>query len=210
MRKEETYEEDGQVLLIAIACAWDCSRKVWGDSSIPEPLRIGDRLIPAIEENMAIKITLRERKWDSRSILGSLEVYGSKADVIFATDLKFCWKRFVIAKELAHLLADTSAQKVTTDSQISDLIAWLTIGASGIELNSPIGAEESASLLALGLLLPEDHRSQIEAMFHEKKSYLEIAHCYKVPEAMVRVYFSESYRRLMDEASQCLPKPDLS
>src|SRR5882724_5124774 len=97
--------------------------------SVTAPVLLKELLVPAVaakngRPDQKFTINLRPKKWDKRYVAGMLLRYDDHADIIYSMDQSTCWRRFVVCKELAHLLIDTEAEHFTQDtvSLVQELI----------------------------------------------------------------------------------------
>src|SRR5712671_3147751 len=81
------------------------------------PIQIAGLLIPAVQKRLPLNfaISLSRRTWRNQRICGGLFRFKTRAIIVYSHDLNMCWRRFVICKELAHLIIDTDDNHFTQD-----------------------------------------------------------------------------------------------
>lgn len=170
------------------------------------PIRLKDGLIPYAcsmldwEEGA---ISLEARSWKISQFYGGLFRYNDRATIYYALDLSLCWRRFVVAKEIGHLLIDD--ENVFTSDPVS-LVQGLIDGISNLDIASAVNADQALQIFSIEILLPRSEKPEIERMVSEGSTYLEIARHYKVPAKVVELYLSANYQRLHAAASALTPK----
>lgn len=117
------------------------------------------------------------------SIRGQLIRREANATIIVSKQQSRCWKRFVICKELAHLLIDDDDDTRTTDMESH--IQGLTSDAKQFNFDDALGSEYDAIILAAEILVPWIDRENLKSMLAAGKTPNEIAHFYKVPEKII-------------------------
>jgi hypothetical protein len=109
----------------------------------------------------------------------------TRVEVHYAADLNYCWRRFVICKELCHSLEEDGQTKVVTPAQMEKLIETLLLPAASLEALAafpPFRAEKIAEFSALEILCPvEQRRLIVDKRIALGLSDLQIASRFRVP-----------------------------
>lgn len=157
------------------------------------PIRLYDGIVPIIEQRAGITLEIKRVNWGYKFLLGEMRRYGDHAEIIYSSNLNVCWSRFVLAKELTHLLIDTPAHYTT------DPVTLL----NRIILNYPPGivddidSEWAAFFGAIFLLIPEALKSQIHGLHSMRVSDFDIAKKFSVPEKIVSYYLSDDFTSVL-------------
>jgi hypothetical protein len=142
-------------------------------------------------------IQLEPKKLGNR-VWGMLRRYSDHAVITYKCDLNFCWTRYVVCKELAHLLIDTDASHYTTDpvSLVQRLIAGLPT-----QLDAELESEYAAGYGAVELLLPWCLRDHFDYLVQRGDTDLQIAEEFKCPAIYVSMMRGR-YGALSRDANQ--------
>lgn len=97
--------------------------------------------------------------------------------------LNHCYTRFAVAIELSGLMLGVENPTVRTTDIIQHLHGLRT-GVS-TQRNTPLYGEDLAFLVAIELLVPMCHRERWEQLVAERKSPLDIATVFRIPEMVV-------------------------
>ena len=131
----------------------------------------------------------------NKLILGKLRHFREGVQIgINEPALNNCWKRFVIVKELSHLLMSKSNEGITQD--IEELVNGLFQMSFG--LSDDIDHEHLALLMASEYLMP--YRISQSLLKDDNLSTLDIAKQFSVPEVVVKGYRSLEHIKERDEA----------
>lgn len=114
-----------------------------------------------------------------------------QAIIHYSDDLNRCWTRFVICKELAHVLLDTQ-QDYTVDPNelINNLINAIPDG-----VRADVDSETLAQFGAIELLIPNECRDAMDRTLEDRDSSMFLAERFRVPEKIVIYRTSSSYPR---------------
>ena len=205
-------------LTTALSGAMHMSQSIRDRAGVADIISLEEHVIPVLSESLEIEIELHQSDWTPQHVKGSLKRFPDRAVIYYPSSFNHCNRRFVVAKELAHLI-DTWGEDVDTNTVQGavDLVSYITNPVTvsddaNQQLSRIIGAEESAELYALELLLPDAQRQQIAL---EGLGLRQTAERYKVPVSKVELYLHPKYaefmrltRRLVDNS---VPTPlDLS
>jgi len=156
-------------------------------TSLVSPVGIKDILLPALTKRLSEKspfsIVVSCRMWNTKQVSGLLQRYSDHARIIYSGHLNTCWGRFVLCKELAHLLVDTGDHQFTRDpvSLVQQIITKIPLGG----IDNDVHSENLAAIAATEMLLPWKFRKQMVEDFSNGKSDMEIAKQFSVPELIV-------------------------
>ena len=164
-------------------------------------------LKPMIEERgVTDKIHLYETDHSSDTILAMVQMdkgvtamYGGSqniAHIYFQKRLNYCWRRFVLFKEMYHCMLDrTMDERVTSIDNLNRLVELLGHDTTSVSGGfAPLITEKQAELLALETLMPVEYRLKIQKKYSSGEIKAEqIAKAFKIPEAYVRFSMQPSY-----------------
>jgi len=125
--------------------------------------------------------------------------YDTHAKIIYSQSMNTCWRRFVVCKELAHLLIDTDAEHFTQNpvSLVQELINDVPVMRTDHDINS----ERLAMIAAIEMLLPWCLRGRLTEMAEEGLSDLQIAQEFRVPEKIVNLMLRSDYGSFSKESN---------
>ena len=162
---------------------------VWDENDCDNCLSVRNHLKPSVEKRMASTIHLNPRTWESNHVKSSVNHFAKHAVIYYSRDLNPCWTRYVIAKEIAHLLHDeTSKCQVSGDAESQELVDFITNPEVDFGESPGVDSEKVCEIYAIELLLPHAHRDQLGNISREQ-----IAKTYRLPRAKVEVYFHPAY-----------------
>lgn len=145
-----------------------------------------------------IPITCSKKEWPGLQIKGRLLRYKDKALIEYSKQLPLPWERFVVTKELCHLMMDTN-KDFTTD--VAGLVEDLVAGGMP-RSEAPTAAETSermCMLAALELLFPFSIRRDIHKAYKDEgMSALTIADHFKIPTHFVENLLGDKHRDTID------------
>jgi len=114
--------------------------------------------------------------------------------IVLARDLNRCWMRFVLVKELMHLL-DGAVDAADTGEKFEALLTEFTGPVSGVAWSSQTLSEFKAFWMALGLFCPAPvHRKLLAARKSGHISDYAIAVQLRIPEVYVPNLFTAAYK----------------
>ena len=146
------------------------------------------------EEEKPFKIFFHPKDYESLSFMGRIEIFNDGAHITYDRRLNACWRRFVITKEICHILLFDHEAMTGTPQEVEQLIVEIMAGLPMFTANEGANCDSYTMLMALEILLPHHQREK-----NNGKPAIEIARLYRVPEAWVRVYLSNWYKTLMDD-----------
>lgn len=114
-------------------------------------------------------------------------------EIWILSGLNFCWGRFVLCKELFHVMIDVKDnEKLFANGDIENHIDQYLVEEINIDpkTTSPnnVQAELLAEIAAMEFMFPYTHR-----VSQKGKQSSEIAENYKLPKALVEKYMSDSF-----------------
>ncbi len=112
-----------------------------------------------------------------------------------------CWSRFLLCKELIHVVLDTDENKTAGAKKSRELIDSLLSGMPDF-LSKAVAIDHVAKIAAMELILPQEFQKDIRDMFEQGCSHEEIAESFLVPvdivkmryEAGVNSFFEKIYK----------------
>lgn len=134
--------------------------------------------------------------------------YNNEKVVISVCEDNYCWKRFLITKEIGHAFLDKDPKHHTTDviSLINDIVAGkLRNSGTTFTIDTEINSEYLTILFAFELLVPFRFNYMLED--DEIVSY-DIADKFKLPEAIVDMCRAEWYIELRKQAYESLSEKE--
>ncbi|MEE8574301.1 MAG: hypothetical protein V3T30_02720 [Thermodesulfobacteriota bacterium] len=146
------------------------------------------KLLPIVAKHSKIDLKIIMASWRAISVYGYLRRYKDRAEVIYSAELNDCWARFVVCKELIHVLIDIE-DDYTTDP--SELVRQLTT----MERNptNDVHSEYNAIYGAIELLLPVPYRTRAREMSTIGKSDYDVAYHFKIPEKIISFILSDAF-----------------
>lgn len=164
-------------------------------------------LKPLIEERgYTDKIHIYETDHESDSIFAMVQMevaptgaYSGEqqlAHIYFQQRLNYCWRRFVVCKEMYHCMLDrTDDERANTVEELNRLVELLEQDTSSVSGRfPPYDTERQAELFALETLIPVEYRLQMKDAFNNGKiTTKEVANKFRIPEAFVPFSFQPSY-----------------
>jgi Zn-dependent peptidase ImmA (M78 family) len=136
----------------------------------------------------------------SNPIAAHVQIYGDRAEIFISSAQNYCWRRLLVAKELAHLLIcepgnQTPINPAAVTSLLSDLINNVGAGANPI-----LQVEVYAYYAAIEILLPMEHAIEASQKFSAGQSLLDLAKEYRIPRQAMEFRLTEpSAMRLYEE-----------
>ena len=180
----------------AIVIIRDAISTLSHDCTSTSHVRVIDLLSIIAQKAQLKEIEFISVNWNHKHIKGQLLRYGDHAQVRVNSGINSCWTRFVAAKELAHLLLDTSANHFTTD--VEGLLDRLMNNQWSTEKD--MESERLAVIGAIELLIPQCCHAQLASMEAAETKHLEIARHFMVPEKMIDKRLSDVYKQRIAEA----------
>ena len=160
-----------------------------------DPLRSVDELTEICRTYLdkKIQIVKLEINKDESPVLGAaILLEGNHYDICHVQDLNYCWQRFVICKELFHVILDEEKYR---NMGISDHVDEVTVAFpdDNSTPSVPVMSEILAELAAMEYLFPYAERVQEVASKNGNLNSKAVAEKFKVPIVFIERYLSTSY-----------------
>lgn len=128
--------------------------------------------------------------------------WGRGEPVIFvARPLNYCWRRFVVIKELMHYF-DPPLARVSTESDFEALVTEFS--APQLDRSRAMDCEVRALWMALGIICPEEQRQQMERQrLVGAIDDATIAERLKMPLAYVPLLFHTHFKEIIAGLCAC-------
>lgn len=112
------------------------------------------------------------------------------AIVVYRASLNYCWRRFTVMKELAHLYSETTADSIL---QAAVAIAFAAKESRQVipTLDADLDAETAALYIALEVMIPWRLRQQFYALKDAGATCYQIAKAFMVPQTLVNHFMSD-------------------
>jgi len=162
-----------------------------GDS-IPVSL---DNLSRAFKECYGITVATERVRTKTFGLQGMVEIYEDHAIIRIAAGLSAHVEKYVVIKELAHVLT-TNEENATTDpvQNIEYMVSGLLFPENGEEPNQSYLAEEIAKIVAIEILFPEVLRRKArDDIENGRDTIFKLAEWLEMPENLVEIALSERY-----------------
>lgn len=162
--------------------------------SADDPERSVDNLILTCKTYLQKLIQLIEidiHKDDS-PVWGSCIALEKSYDICYVQGLNYCWKRFVICKEVFHAIMDDECYiNMAIDEHVDEVTVAFPKNDS--KPCSSVTAEWLAEIAAMEFLFPYKERLAEIKFYNDKFNHPVISEKYKVPLVMVEKYISKPY-----------------
>lgn len=143
-----------------------------------------------------LNIEVFKLDYQQRFINGRLQRYIDNRVLVCVSDkLNTCWSRYVVTKELTHLIIDKNNESFTTN--VDMLVNWIIDGLN-VTIDKPIESEHVAAHLAAEILIP--YSSSQELLKNSAISTYDIALRYSVPKKIVELFRIPEYIERRDKA----------
>lgn len=136
---------------------------------------------------------------------GTIEDCESKVDIYYNLDRNRCWRRFIIAKELCHLIYKGSDDSHLSSS-VQDIDSLLSQILAGVAPDTPTTIEGAAILMAVEMLLPHSERPNVTKMIQNGGDAMVVAKRYQLPAQMVSLYLHDNYADLANKVAEEMTK----
>ena len=184
-RANDAYDHEGEDALL------DLERRVGYSLRVVD---VGQGVHQAIKKQDAIKtisycaIQCTEPLRDA--IYGYVLTKGDSAIVVYRDSLNFCWKRFTIVKELAHIYSGTVANSIMQGA------AAITFAAKESRqivptLDTELDAETAAFYIALEILVPWRLRRQFNDLRDIGATTYQLAKAFMIPQTFIAHFASD-------------------
>lgn len=181
---------------------------VIGEKNITWPVQVEKLLISAVASQVLTpdgnpyKIVVECKNWQAHQLSGWLFRYPHHAEVFYSASLNTCWSRWVVCKELAHLLIDTEEKHFTKSPEL--LVQELINKLPAIQFDHEMNSEHLAGVAAIEMLLPWKYRPEMQKMMADGKSDYEIARAFRAPEKFVNLLLRSPYGAVSAKSNSAL------
>lgn len=165
------------------------------------------------ERGYVDRIIWEEFHYNSKFILAVIKTYeealgvyagdGKYARIQFSSSLNFCWRRFVVLKEMYHCMLDmTDAERVSTPDGLMRLAEQLVAPGLDVEVAGfeAFETESIAEVLALETLFPLELRQYHSKDFEDGNiTAYQLALRYRIPELYVEYGMHPHYMQAINE-----------
>lgn len=152
-------------------------------------------LHPYIEQRGVVdKINIFEADVQSERIVALVQKFKGQtspysgildvANIYYAKNHNFCWRRFGVCKEMFHCMIDrTDADRVATLNTLTTLLEQLSADTTAITGDfAPLDREQEAELMALETLFPVEFRQDyLVNPISDQDEYMRVANQFKIP-----------------------------
>lgn len=135
-----------------------------------------------------------------RVVRSILEYRTGYSIISYVDTLNACWTRFVVCKEIAHVIMGDKVGKFATNLEEQLQMAF-EIG-SQIDFETDLKREMFAWCLAMEIMLPWSSRSLLTEAKETGLDHLELARLFWVPRKIIDVYFDTRFGRISEEANK--------
>lgn len=120
--------------------------------------------------------------------------------ICYVQGLNYCWRRFVICKEVFHTVLDeVSYHNMSIDEHIDEVTVAFPDPTSKPSLS--VASERLAEIAAMEFMFPYKRRAAELSRCGPDINYIELATKYKIPLVMVEKYLAEPYMTMLQKYS---------
>lgn len=168
-------------------------------SSIRElPVNV-ETLLSLASEHAGLPIAFSSKSWTGGQIKGRILRYEDRALIEYSQELNTCWERFVITKELCHLLIDEPADYTDDIENLVDCLISCNLTRNGKPSAAEV-SEHMCTIAALELLVPiKIRRDFYDSLKRNEITLIQVAHAFRIPAHYIELLFSDAYRKHIDE-----------
>jgi Zn-dependent peptidase ImmA (M78 family) len=190
----------------AFACALVLSERLRRHTEFPRSIEV---ITAYVDEHLKrsrdkiIPINFHPRIYEASTFYGTIEDCESQVDIYYDLNRNRCWKRFIITKELCHLVYGGS-DNLHLSSSIDQVDSLLSQILAGIEMDQATSIEHAAIVMATEVLLPHCERPNVNKMISGGGDAMTVAKHYQLPAQMVSNYLQGNYAALAEAVAQKL------
>lgn len=120
-------------------------------------------------------------------------------DIAYVAGLNYCWKRFVICKELFHAVLETQGHhNLNIEAHVEEVT--LSFPVDDLEPSEAVKSEFLTEITAMQFLFPYCERiKELDGLAAGNFNFRAIAEKYKVPQILVERYLSKHYMEVFKE-----------
>lgn len=153
-------------------------------------------VIDAARELTGKTIDVEQVSTSGKVVHAYVKNYPHHAHIFVVESQNYCWRRFLVAKELCHLLLSDDKNSTSNVEEVEDLIGQLINGKFDSDPNPALLVENAAYIGAVELLLPQDIEPIADELFASGKDSLEVAISLKVPRRIVEFRYQGQGREV--------------
>jgi Zn-dependent peptidase ImmA (M78 family) len=129
-----------------------------------------------------------------KSINGFYVSYGTSYKIVLHSGMNLCWRRFVLCKELFHVLIDAEPYRsMDISAHVEEVTSTFPVLES--KPGQPAISEMMAEIAAMEFMFP--YANRLQELANTPIAYIGIAEKYKIPQVFVEQYLSESYMQYL-------------
>lgn len=133
---------------------------------------------------------LTDKPAEGNWLLGASLLSLDKAQILLSADLNHCWKRFVLCKEVFHVLLDREEYRnIDIFGHVEEITLSFPLDDS--KPNKPVAIEFLAEVGAMELLFP--YKWRLIALERDNADPATLADRYKIPTVLVEKYLGAAY-----------------
>jgi hypothetical protein len=194
-----------------VLAARDIARCLKDSKQLKFPVKVTEGLLPVIAKfgrstSPPFDIAILCKDWRGAEFRSCLLRYVDHAEILYSKDLNFCWRRFAVTKELAHIAFDKDAEWTTDYAALAQQLITQTAFSDGA--TSFRRSEDICTFGAMELLMPWGIRWQLESLRDAAKTDYEIALLCKVPEPFVNIMLRSEYGKISGDLHRELDEKD--
>lgn len=128
------------------------------------------------------------------ALYGYIDYKKQSPTIVIKANLRPCWKRFIIAKELLHLYSETAEDADLTEASV---LVKAAMDSRTLLVNeaTELDDETATFYLAIEVMVPWCLRSQFTHMSSRNATTMQIAKAFMVPECIISHMLSDSSDR---------------
>lgn len=168
---------------------------------VKNPRRSVDLLLEVATRHYGKKVSMyqSQRPKDTTTVWGAVERYPDRYEIVYVSDLNFCWTRMVVCKEVFQILLDeTKYRNMKLQDHLREMLGIAGMPTLALSSDS-VKSESMALIAAMEFLFP--YRERLIAL-PQKDDSLSIAAKFKVPQKYVDIYLSDTYMRILEPYSR--------
>ena len=179
--------------------------KYYNNGIVTPPLRILGRygLLDIFTQETGIEITVAVLPWQAQTVCGCMLRFGKnnrvkRAELCISESLDAEWSRFIIAKELVHLMLDEPVEVAPGEAPPSPVQTARDIMESPLFAKSGSGHPEYLfHMAALELLVPWRKRLTLSDVHLGFRPHRRLADHFGVPEKLIKLRQNKHYKKML-------------
>lgn len=179
-----------QINTISLPIGWSDNKRVFGLKQVVE-----------ITTKKDISIEIFPPVGPSSSVDAFLLSHDEINRIFVSNTRNYCWQRFLVAKELMHIVMQVPGNITQITSQSVERLISCILNAAPVR-SQELLAEYVAYIAAIELLFPKDFVETAAAMVAEGRQLHDVALRFKVPRVAIEFRLREDIKSLFDELYQ--------